>query len=70
MTDSFIKHFASYKCESIDEHDKFKIELRKIEAELKSETESNTRKCNAVINADKKESSEISEVKQLLEKRN
>jgi hypothetical protein len=54
-----IKQLAAYKCDAIDNYDEFKIELRKIEAELKSETEGTHKKCNAAINIEKKESSEM-----------
>lgn len=65
-----IKHLAAYKCDTIDDYDLFKIELRKIEAELKSESESTTKRCNVAANLEKKETSEMSEVKDLLKKLN
>jgi hypothetical protein len=40
--------------------------LKKKEAELKSESESSTKRCNVAANLEKKETSEKSEVKDLL----
>ena len=60
-----IKHIATYKNDTIQDYDKFKIELRKIEADLKS-TEG--KQCHA-ITTDKKPS-EMTEVKDLLQKLN
>jgi multidrug resistance efflux pump len=53
----------------VTDNDKFKIELRKIEAELK-DIEKEVRKCNAALNLEKKEITEMSEVKDLLKKLN
>jgi hypothetical protein len=40
--------------------------LKKIEAELKSESESTTKRCNVAAILEKKETSEMSEMKDLL----
>ena len=65
-----IKHLAAYKCDTITDYDRFKIELRKIESELKLETEGTTKKCNAAMNSREytKGSSESTEMKDLLTK--
>lgn len=62
-----IKHHASYKNYMIADYDRFKIELRKIDAELK-DIEKEVEKCNTAFNMEKKESNELSEVKDLLKK--
>ena len=64
-----IKHQAAYKNDMITDYNLFKMELRKIEAEMK-ESERETKKCSAAMNIEKKENSELSEVKQLLTKLN
>ena len=63
---SEIKHMASYKYDIISDYDKFKIELRKIEADMKN---SEPRHCHANVNVEKKPS-ELDEVKGLLLKIN
>lgn len=63
-----IRHLSAYKCDTIMDYDRFKIELRKIEAELSSEKEKT--KCNAAVNFERKETTEMTEVKELLKKLN
>ena len=60
-----IKHIATYKNDTIQDYDKFKIELRRIEADLKA---TDGKQCHAIM-TDKKPS-EMSEVKDLLQKLN
>ena len=62
---SDIKHMAAYKNDVIDDYDKFKIELRKIEADL---IVTDGKQCHT-ITTDKKPS-EMAEVKDLLQKLN
>lgn len=64
-----IKHMAFSRCDAIEDYDKFKIEVRKIEADLEIPLKEE-KKCNAMINTDKKEKSEITEIKELLQKLN
>ena len=62
-----LKHMSVYQCDKIAEYDEFKKELRKIESDTKDEVSSEEKKgCKATVNIDKKESSELSEVKRLL----
>jgi hypothetical protein len=63
-----IRHLSAYKCEAVMDYDRFKIELRKIEADLSSEKEKT--KCNAAVSFERKETSELTEVKELLKKMN
>jgi hypothetical protein len=56
-----IRHLSAYKCEAVIDYDKFKIELRKIEADLSSEKEKT--KCNAAVSFESKETSKLTEVK-------
>lgn len=62
-----LKQMSGYKCDTISDYDNFKIELRKIETELKV-PDSDMKKCG-VINQDKSKS-ELSEIKELLLKMN
>ena len=61
-----IKHMATYKNDVIQDYDKFKIELRKIEADL---TSTSQKQCHAQVNVEKKPS-EYGEIKELLQKLN
>ena len=63
---SEIKHMATYKNDVIHDYDMFKIELRKIEADLTSTSQD---PCHAQVNIEKKPS-ELGEVKELLQKLN
>ena len=63
---SDIKHMASYKNDIIHDYDKFKIKLRKIEADS---INVGHQQCHAQVNMEKK-SSELGEVKELLQKLN
>ena len=65
---SDIKHMAAYKNDVIDDYDKFKIELQKIEADL---IVTDGKQCHA-ITADKKplEMEEVNEMKGLTGWRN
>lgn len=65
-----IKHLAFSKCDLIEDYDKFKIEVRKIEADLALPLKEEKQKCSAAVNIDKKEKSEMAEVKELLQKLN
>ena len=65
-----IKYLAFSKCDLIHDYDKFKIKVKKIEADLSSPPKEEKQKCNAVLNTDKKEKSELSEVKELLQQIN
>ena len=65
-----IKHFAFSKCDLIEDYDRFKLEVRKIEADLAIQPKEEKQKCNAVINKDNKEKSDIAEVKEVLQKIN
>lgn len=65
-----IKHLAFSKCDLIEDYDKFKIEVRKIEADLGLPLKEEKQKCSAAVNIEKKEKSEIAEVKELLQKLN
>lgn len=63
-----IKQLAFNKCDLIDDYDIFKVEVRKIEADLTLEKDSK-KKCHAAVNVDK-EKSEMTEIKELLQKLN
>ena len=65
-----IKHLAFSKCDLIEDYDRFKIEVRKIEADLDLPLKEEKQKCSAAVNTDKKEKSEMAEVKELLHKLN
>ena len=65
-----VKHLAFSKCDLIEDYDRFKIEVRKIEADLAINPKEEKQKCNAMLNTDKKEKSDIAEVKELLQKIN
>lgn len=65
-----IKHMAFSKCDTIEDYDRFKIEVRKIEADLEIPLKEEKKKCNAMINTEKREKSEMTEVKELLHKLN
>ena len=54
-----IKQVATYKYETITEYDKFKIELRKIEAEMKEEHDTEKRPCEHAVCAEKPVKSEM-----------
>lgn len=60
-----MKHLAAYKNDSIKDYDKFKIELRKIEAELQSDTKT----CHANI-THIQERTDMQELKEMLGKIN
>ncbi len=59
-----IKQLAFNKCDSIDDYDRFKIEVRKIEADLATQQGAKP-KCQAAVNVDRKEKSEMTEVRDL-----
>ncbi|KAL4219917.1 hypothetical protein ACF0H5_020329 [Mactra antiquata] len=63
-----IKQQAAYKNDMIEDYDKFKIELRKIEAEIKEENQE-VRKCAPIVN-NSKQDNDLAEVKDLLKKLN
>ena len=65
---TIIKQLAYNKCDTIEDYDNFKIEVRKIEADLQVSKEE-TKKCNAAVNVEK-DNSELTQVKQLLQKMN
>lgn len=66
-----IKPLAFIKCDTILDYDRFKIEVRKIEADLVTEKEASSKqKCHAAVNVDRKEKSELTEVKELLQQLN
>ena len=59
-----LKHMSAYKCDTVTDYDKFKIELRKLESEMKEESTPKTCKA-AVVNE-----GQNSEMMQLLRKIN
>ncbi|KAL4226330.1 hypothetical protein ACF0H5_014313 [Mactra antiquata] len=63
-----IKQQTAYKNDIIEDYDKFKIELRKIEAEIKEENQE-VRKCAPIVNNSKQDNN-LAEVKDLLKKLN
>ena len=65
-----VKHLALSKCDLIEDYDRFKIEVRKIEADLAINRKEEKQKCNAMLNTDKKEKSDIAGMKELLQKIN
>ena len=65
-----LKQFAFRKYDLINDYDIFRIEVRKIEADLAIWRKEEKQNCNTVINTDKKEKSDIDEVKELLQKIN
>ena len=65
-----IKQLAFSKCDLIEDYDRFKIEVRKIEADLAPPSKEEVSKCSALIDKDKKEKSELIEIKELLKKLN
>ena len=65
-----MKYLAFSRCDLIEDYDRFKIEVRKIEADLAINPKEEKQKCNAMFNTDKKEKSDIAEVKELLQKIN
>ncbi|KAH3724573.1 hypothetical protein DPMN_050393 [Dreissena polymorpha] len=60
-----LKHLSTYQCDTIVEYDEFKRELRKIEADMK-ESLCETKTCKLAVNVDKKEQSDLSEMKYFL----
>ncbi|KAH3800325.1 hypothetical protein DPMN_153958 [Dreissena polymorpha] len=64
-----MKQRAAYKFDIISDYDKFKIELRKIEQEMKTE-KPEQKKCNAAVNIDERKQTDMEEVKSLLGKLN
>ena len=70
-----LKQLASYKCDTIADYDRFKIELRKMEAEMREEKGDDISKpCRPAVPdtvvKEKMEKSELSEVKELLKSLN
>lgn len=67
-----IKQLAFSKCDIIKDYDRFKIEVRKIEADMVTPEKGQKQKCSAAVNipTERKEKSELSEVKELLQKLN
>ena len=65
-----IIHLTFSKCDLFEDNDKFKIEVRKIEADLALPLTEGKQKCSAAVNIYKKEKSETAEVKELLQKLN
>ena len=64
-----IKRMATYKYETVHDVDKFKIELRKMEYELKTDNaETSTKKCSVVTIDQNK--GELNDIKKLLEQLN
>ncbi|KAH3829136.1 hypothetical protein DPMN_131152 [Dreissena polymorpha] len=64
-----MKQRAAYKFDIISDCDKFKIELRKIDQEMKTE-KPEQKKCNAAVNIEEKNQTYMDEVKSLLGKLN
>lgn len=65
-----IKQMSAYKFDTVDDYDRFKVEVRKIESELNltKQEETNKTKCSAINKTEQK--SELSEVKELLQQMN
>ena len=63
-----LKHLATYKCETINDYDRFKIELRKIEAEMKDEVEEKKKPCKPAVPTQEK--NEMSEMLSLMKQMN
>ena len=63
-----LKHMSMYQCDKIREYDEFKREVRKIEADITSDSMESKKPCKPVVQTEKKE--ETSEVKELLKKIN
>ncbi|KAH3844826.1 hypothetical protein DPMN_087089 [Dreissena polymorpha] len=64
-----LKHLSTYQCDKLVEYDEFKRELRKIEADMK-ESVGETKTCKPAVNVEKKEQSDLSEMKELLKQLN
>lgn len=59
-----LKQMSVYQCHTVEDYDRFKMELRKIEAELDSDRDS--KPCKPVVPQESTEKSELGEVKTLL----
>lgn len=65
-----LKHVAQYKNDTIRDYDRFKIELRKLESEMKT-PDTKTKPCHAAQSTAKEnEKSEITELKEILKQLN
>ena len=66
-----LKHMSTYKCETVADYDRFKIELRKLEAGMKEESGvSKEKTCKPVVRVDKQDGGGNAEVMELLNKIN
>lgn len=66
-----LKHMSMYQHDKIKGYEEFKRELRKMEADIKDNGVPIDKKtCKTAVNTEKKESTELSEIKQLLLKMN
>lgn len=59
-----LKQMSIYQCHTISDYDRFKIELRKVEADMESEEA--RKPCKPVVSQEKEEKTEMGEVKSLL----
>ncbi|XP_053372981.1 uncharacterized protein LOC123532109 [Mercenaria mercenaria] len=64
-----LKHIAQYKFETIPDYDRFKIELRKLEAEMKS-ADGKTKTCSSAQKIEKEDKSEMTELRSMLKQLN
>ncbi|KAH3699903.1 hypothetical protein DPMN_074865 [Dreissena polymorpha] len=63
-----LKHIAQYKYDTIDDYDRFKIELRRLEKDLQMTDKKRT--CNVAQKPEKEEKSEINELKAMVHELN
>lgn len=63
-----LKHIAQYKFATIPDYDAFKIELRKMEAEMKTDVKTKT--CHTAQKMDKEENTEMKELRSMLQQLN
>jgi len=63
-----LRHLSIYYADKITDYDEFKRELRKMEAELEENVVSEKKVCKPVINMEKKDTNEIKELSEIVEK--
>jgi len=63
-----LRHLSIYHADKITDYDEFKRELRKMEAELEENVVSEKKVCKPVINMEKKDTNEVKELREIVEK--